>query len=590
MGRSPRHPIWIGGPGAAVLLLGAAFAVTCILAWNAWRLTLAHQAVTDQTVEEYAQVALWEFNRSARWDLATATVRRSTAGLVKLCAHDMEPSLPSPHALPALLHEAEMPLLASGVQRYFRLDLNTDRLQMAGAPLGGASDLASRVRRHWEEGLTEGWQVGVVPFSAGTQEFLALYEVLGESDGTPRVLMGVITSMRGLDPVFRRVMDQVPLLPPSLLKGRDNQDMLAIALMMGDRTIWSSGRPTPEGIRVSETFAPFFPGTTTVLTLHPDAASTLLPEAGGPMGTATVIALLLTAGALLGVALLLLRREYELVRLRSDLVSGVSHELRTPLAQIRMFAETLYFGRARTEADERRSLRIISQESRRLAHLVDNVLLFAQARQGLVGDAHTETIYLLPFLQDVLDQFEPLANHREAHLQLVPHPGDVALDELAVEADPTLFRQLLLNLLDNAVKYGPEDQVVRLEVERPHPQEVVLRIRDEGPGIPMNEQRSIWNAFSRLPRDREGPVAGAGIGLSVVASVARAHGWTVKIEEPDMKPSGGSFVVKIPMIVPSTDPPSGSSKPEPETERPWSGGPHPGPAQMAQASSQQEKP
>src|SRR5947199_8156402 len=92
--------------------------------------------------------------------------------------------------------------------------------------------------------------------------------------------------------------------------------------------------------------------------------------------------LAITAGLVVG-ALLQLRREYELSRLRADFVSGVSHELRTPLAQIRMFSETLLLGRVRSEGERVRSLEIVDQEARRLTHLAENLLHFSRSERQL---------------------------------------------------------------------------------------------------------------------------------------------------------------------------------------------------------------
>src|SRR5439155_6161105 len=160
--------------------------------------------------------------------------------------------------------------------------------------------------------------------------------------------------------------------------------------------------------------------------------------------------LLLTAG-LIVTALVQLRREYDLARLRTDFVSGVSHELRTPLAQIRMFGETLLLGRVRSETERRRSLEIIDQEARRLTHLVENLLHFSRSERQTHRVAPAPT-WMAPLVRSVVEAFAPLATPRRARLRTDLAEGVVA----AVDAEA--FRQMLLNLLDNAVKYGPEDQ------------------------------------------------------------------------------------------------------------------------------------
>src|SRR5256885_13083987 len=94
-----------------------------------------------------------------------------------------------------------------------------------------------------------------------------------------------------------------------------------------------------------------------------------------------ILGLLGLTAALIGTALLQLRRESQLTRLRTDFISGVSHELRTPLAQIRMFSETLTLGRVRSDEERTRSLAIIDQEARRLTHLVENLLHFSRSER-----------------------------------------------------------------------------------------------------------------------------------------------------------------------------------------------------------------
>src|SRR3569623_1100754 len=133
-----------------------------------------------------------------------------------------------------------------------------------------------------------------------------------------------------------------------------------------------------------------------------------LPQSRVPM----LIALFVFAAWLLTVALLQLRRQQELARLRTEFVSGVSHELRTPLAQIRWFAELLRMGKLRSEEEKSRSAGIIAQEARRLTYLVENVLNFSRAEKG------TNRVSLAPVdldheLAEALELFAPLARARK---------------------------------------------------------------------------------------------------------------------------------------------------------------------------------
>jgi signal transduction histidine kinase len=269
--------------------------------------------------------------------------------------------------------------------------------------------------------------------------------------------------------------------------------------------------------------------------LKPDAAGKLviggLPRERLPL----VLGLLALTVGLVGVALVQLRREAELSRLRSEFVSGVSHELRTPLAQIRMFTETLLLGRVRSETEGRRSLEIIARESQRLAQLVENVLLFARGerkRPTIVPEAAS----LAPLIIDVVESFAPLAAARRARIV-------TDLDDLLfANVDSGAVRQIVLNLLDNAVKYGPEGQTVAVALHRDGDRARVT-VDDCGPGIDPLEAERIFQPFTRLSRSNDA-TGGAGIGLAIVRQLAELHGGRAWVEPA---PGGGArFSVEIP--------------------------------------------
>jgi signal transduction histidine kinase len=236
-----------------------------------------------------------------------------------------------------------------------------------------------------------------------------------------------------------------------------------------------------------------------------------LPKSRLPL----ILGLLGLTAVLIGTALFQLRRESQLTQLRSDFISGVSHELRTPLAQIRMFSETLTLGRVRSEEERRRSLAIIDQEARRLTHLVENLLHFSRAERQ-TAHITPEPTAIAPLVQEVIDGFAPLAAARGATLTAaVP-------EDLVVPADPGAVRQMLLNLLDNAVKYGPAGQQIQIGATRENGS-ARLWVADSGPGIPRADRERVWERFWRLERDRGSAVAGSGIGLAVVRELATLH-------------------------------------------------------------------
>jgi signal transduction histidine kinase len=249
--------------------------------------------------------------------------------------------------------------------------------------------------------------------------------------------------------------------------------------------------------------------------------------------------LLVLSGGLVGVSLLQLRREAELGRLRADFISSVSHELRTPLAQIRMFAETLLLRRVRSEYEQQRSLEIIDQEARRLTHLVDNVLQFSRAERR-VTTLSLEPVDLADSLTETVEVFTPLAEAADVRVELAVEEG------ITVAADRNALRQMLLNLLDNAVKYGPPGQSVVVGCGRAG-KPVRFWVDDEGTGIAPSDRRRIFRPYYRRKRDARSAVAGSGIGLAVVRELASLHGGRVWVE--DGTGGGARFVVELPVQV-----------------------------------------
>jgi signal transduction histidine kinase len=245
-----------------------------------------------------------------------------------------------------------------------------------------------------------------------------------------------------------------------------------------------------------------------------------------------LVLVMLLAIALLLTAIWLFRREHAVMKMRADFVSQVSHELRTPLTQIRMFAETLLLKRTRSEEEQQRSLQIIDRESRRLSHLVENILLFSSISDSLKVDPELQPV--APIVREVCEATS-LATP-DLNIEVM------AEDSVAAIVDDDALRQILLNLLDNAIKYGPQGQQVTVAVSQ---RDCVARIEvaDQGPGIPESERDRVWGAFYRLSKEEQTAISGTGIGLAVVRGLVEAmHGrcWIADSE------SGARIVVEIP--------------------------------------------
>ena len=205
------------------------------------------------------------------------------------------------------------------------------------------------------------------------------------------------------------------------------------------------------------------------------------------------------------------------------------------MAQIKLFLETLRLGRASTPAQRDWALGHIERESRRLEFLVENVLRFSTLEQGqaIVG----EPVDPVLAIREIIAEFEPLARSRGVSIELQALPTPL------VFVPKDALRHILVNLLDNAVKYGPPEQAIGVSVYADGDR-VVLSVQDEGSGIPPSERESIWRAFAR--GSTAAASGGSGIGLTIVRELARAHGGSARVDPAGDR--GARFVVSLPAM------------------------------------------
>lgn len=232
-----------------------------------------------------------------------------------------------------------------------------------------------------------------------------------------------------------------------------------------------------------------------------------------------------------------MRRETHIAELRTQFVSSVSHELKTPLTSIRMFAELLQM-RDTNDAQQVRFLDTIVSESERLTRLLNNVLDFSRIERG------QKTYSLEP---------APLADVVQAAVRTIQYPlaqqgfalnltvGD---DIPPVAVDRDALQQAMLNLLTNAMKYSGSSREIDLSIYAENGT-AVIRVSDRGIGIPEHEHSRIFEKFYRVPVPENREVSGTGLGLSLVAHIAKAHGGRVQV---DSRPGQGStFSILIPL-------------------------------------------
>jgi len=373
--------------------------------------------------------------------------------------------------------------------------------------------------------------------------------VAGEHGGVPRYLAyTLMPTTRGdtivygaeytKDAVTQALADVLysrDLLPVPFTRGRPVREVLQ--LQVRDARGATLFEPSPVSswhLDASDTL-PASLGAMVIRAQVPSAIADDLVIGGLPRSRLPfLLALLAISGALAIVAVGQIRRDVELARLRGDFVSSVSHDLRTPLAQMRLYLETLRLGRFTTDEQRASSIEHVERETTRLSHMVERVLRFSGNGRG--DDGSRAEVDVAAEVQRIVDEFRPLAASRRASViaEIEPVPP--------VRLGPDALRHVLLNLLDNAVKYGPPGQTVRVKLESDGGN-VRLTVSDEGPGVPVAERERVWSPFQR--GSHIGPVAGSGIGLAIVRDVATRHGGRAWIENGAAV--GSTFVVILPV-------------------------------------------
>jgi signal transduction histidine kinase len=527
-----------GGIVAGLLVL--AFLTAVVLAIQAYGAARNTRAQAERVLRDYARLAAARFAQRTANNFYYHVFAPGLEALYRRAGRGKNGPFPSPAKLASQLDEYAAPVV--GHARYtLRLDLRTGELTTAGATPSPAVRrwLADTLAAHSRESYsTEEKVAAVMDTVAGAARAVA-YTVLTDGGGKPQTVLGFEVDPKTLAPFYNLMADKFPLLPRPLTGGviYDSVGSVIVTFHNGAE-LYRSPVQYERRFVARDSLEAGFGALQVEVALRPEMASKLviggLPSSRLPL----ILGLLAVTAVLIGTALVQLRREYELARLRTDFISGVSHELRTPLAQIRMFSETLVLGRVRSEDERHRSLSIIDQEARRLTHLVENLLHFSRSERRAASVAPEPTA-VAPLVQEVIEGFAPLAAVRGVSLRTDVPEGLVA------PVDPGAARQMLLNLLDNAVKYGPAGQTVTVGADRGPNGVARLWVDDCGPGVPSTDRERVWDRFWRLERDRGTVVAGSGIGLAVVRELATLHHGRTWVE--DAASGGSRFVIELPV-------------------------------------------
>jgi two-component system phosphate regulon sensor histidine kinase PhoR len=239
-------------------------------------------------------------------------------------------------------------------------------------------------------------------------------------------------------------------------------------------------------------------------------------------------------------ALVLIRDVTEmrrLERLKDEFVSNVSHELRTPLTVINGFVQTLGSWDSLSEADRTTSLTIIELETERLKRLISELLVLSRI-EGEMDGADRIPFDLNPIVNDSILLIKPMAEEKQISI------------ETRIEITPPLvgrelwFKQIVTNLLENAVKYSPDKTKVSLSVYAGEQDSVVLSVKDQGMGIAVEDQEKIFDRFYRVEKSRNSAIAGSGLGLAITKLMVEEFGGSIGVESKIGE--GSVFTVILP--------------------------------------------
>ncbi len=240
-------------------------------------------------------------------------------------------------------------------------------------------------------------------------------------------------------------------------------------------------------------------------------------------------------------ALALIEDITELRRLenvRVDFVANVTHELKTPLTSIRGFVETLQQGAIDDRDSAMRFLSIISMEAERLTRLIDDVLSLSSLESGKKRDAN-EPIPFAPYVRQMCELLQSTAKEKNIQLHLEDQSRGVS-----VVASEDKLKQILINLIDNAIKYTPDDGHVAVSVDV-EDEKLVLRVKDDGIGIEQESIPRLFERFYRVDKGRSRSMGGTGLGLAIVKHIVIELGG--RIDVSSTYGEGSVFTVVLPL-------------------------------------------
>lgn len=232
-------------------------------------------------------------------------------------------------------------------------------------------------------------------------------------------------------------------------------------------------------------------------------------------------------------------------RLKSEFLASMSHELRTPLHTIIGFGDLLAEElKGALNADQKRFVTHIQRDSRHLLELINDILDLSKIEAGRL-ELHPELLRPADAITQTISSLRPLANNKAISIV-----EDVDR-EVHITADPVRFKEIVSNLVSNAIKFTPEGGTIRVECHR-RAHHAVFAVTDTGIGVPASEQQAIFDKFYQLGSTTRGVREGTGLGLAITKRLVEMHGGTISVESAPGQ--GSCFEFVIPYVEPEAAP------------------------------------
>jgi signal transduction histidine kinase len=511
------------------------------LALQAYGAARSHRETTEAILRDYAEIAAAEYARTARFGLSRFFD----------VAFDEVPRRLRGERLPPLSdvrRELDDAMRAVGCRcPAFREPVGLLRVQLPAGPVlvepptilpATVQEVIRGVTASHAERPTE--RYGLFHLAAPSPEGVAdvAFATVQGDAGELVAAYAVLLDGHAMGQLAQHWQETTQLLPDAIAGDLVMDSVLFMSLTQrSGLLVFESAQRYPETYSARDTLDSSLGSYVVTASIRPEAADQLIiggvPRSRLPM----TLALLVLALAVGTAGLWEIRRHEQLGRLREDFISSVSHELRTPLTQIRMLAELQADGKLRSDEERERAIRVVRREAQRLTQLVENVLQFSRLQAVPRSGRATAAVDLNEEVGEVVASFRLLAETSGSTIETDLQPG------LHAKAHREAVRRILINLLDNALKYGPPGQTIRVGAHASDGR-VRLAVQDQGAGVPAKDRVAVWEPYRRLARDIDSARPGSGVGLAVVRSLAAEYDGEAWLEQSSER--GSTFVVELP--------------------------------------------